>query len=79
MTGPPPWNPIKASDAARKADAGPCEAAGSGALGHDAGPELHLRPPDRVIKKHDLDMFYIAGPGHGGPALVANTYLVLQP
>ncbi|MEO9222786.1 MAG: phosphoketolase family protein, partial [Mycobacteriaceae bacterium] len=29
----------------------------------------------RVIKKHDLDMFYIAGPGHGGPALVANTYL----
>ena len=30
---------------------------------------------NRVIKKHDLDMFYIAGPGHGGPALVANTYL----
>jgi xylulose-5-phosphate/fructose-6-phosphate phosphoketolase len=24
---------------------------------------------------HDLDMIYIAGPGHGGPALVANTYL----
>src|SRR5476651_1343525 len=33
---------------------------------------LHL---NRVIKKYDLDMFYIAGPGHGGPALVANTYL----
>ena len=30
---------------------------------------------NRVIRKHDLDMFYIAGPGHGGPALVANTYL----
>lgn len=30
---------------------------------------------NRVIKKYDLDMFYIAGPGHGGPALVANTYL----
>ena len=30
---------------------------------------------NRVIKKCDLDMFYIAGPGHGGPALVANTYL----
>ena len=30
---------------------------------------------NRVIKKSDLDMFYIAGPGHGGPALVANTYL----
>ena len=33
---------------------------------------VHL---NRVIKAFDLDMFYIAGPGHGGPALVANTYL----
>jgi xylulose-5-phosphate/fructose-6-phosphate phosphoketolase len=33
---------------------------------------VHL---NRIIKKHDLDMIYIAGPGHGGPALVANTYL----
>ena len=30
---------------------------------------------NRVIKKYDLDMIYITGPGHGGPALVANTYL----
>jgi xylulose-5-phosphate/fructose-6-phosphate phosphoketolase len=30
---------------------------------------------NRVIKKYDLDMIYIAGPGHGGPALVANAYL----
>ena len=30
---------------------------------------------NRVINKHDLDMIYVAGPGHGGPALVANTYL----
>ena len=30
---------------------------------------------NRVIKTHDLDMIYIAGPGHGGPAVVANTYL----
>jgi xylulose-5-phosphate/fructose-6-phosphate phosphoketolase len=30
---------------------------------------------NRVITKCDLDMIYIAGPGHGGPALVANTYL----
>jgi xylulose-5-phosphate/fructose-6-phosphate phosphoketolase len=30
---------------------------------------------NRVIKAHDLDMIYITGPGHGGPALVANTYL----
>ena len=33
---------------------------------------VHL---NRIIKKYDLDMFYIAGPGHGGPALVSNTYL----
>ena len=33
---------------------------------------VHL---NRAIKRHDLDMFYVAGPGHGGPALVANTYL----
>jgi len=33
---------------------------------------VHL---NRVIKKCDLNMIYITGPGHGGPALVANTYL----
>ena len=33
---------------------------------------VHL---NRVIKKYDLNMFYIAGPGHGGAALVGNTYL----
>ena len=30
---------------------------------------------NRVIKAYDLDMLYVAGPGHGGPGLVANTYL----
>jgi len=30
---------------------------------------------NRAIKKHDLNMIFIAGPGHGGPAVVANTYL----
>lgn len=30
---------------------------------------------NRVIKERDLDMIYVSGPGHGGPALVANTYL----
>jgi len=30
---------------------------------------------NRVIKRYDLEMIYIAGPGHGGPALVANAYL----
>jgi xylulose-5-phosphate/fructose-6-phosphate phosphoketolase len=30
---------------------------------------------NHLIKEHDLNMIYIAGPGHGGPGLVANTYL----
>ena len=30
---------------------------------------------NRVITKYDLDMIYVSGPGHGGPAVVANTYL----
>jgi xylulose-5-phosphate/fructose-6-phosphate phosphoketolase len=33
---------------------------------------VHL---NRLIKLHDLNVIYIAGPGHGGPGLVANTYL----
>src|SRR5436190_648750 len=33
---------------------------------------VHL---NRLIKKHDLNMLYITGPGHGGPGLVANAYL----
>ena len=33
---------------------------------------VHL---NRAIKAYDLDMIYICGPGHGGPAMVANTYL----
>jgi xylulose-5-phosphate/fructose-6-phosphate phosphoketolase len=33
---------------------------------------VHL---NRLIKKDKLNVIYIAGPGHGGPALVANTYL----
>jgi len=33
---------------------------------------VHL---NRVIVAHDLDMLYVTGPGHGGPALVANVYL----
>jgi xylulose-5-phosphate/fructose-6-phosphate phosphoketolase len=30
---------------------------------------------NRVIRKYDLDMIYVSGPGHGGPAVVGNTYL----
>ena len=33
---------------------------------------VHL---NRLIKNYDLNTIYIAGPGHGGPGLVANTYL----
>ena len=33
---------------------------------------VHL---NRMIKEYDLNMIYISGPGHGGPALVGNTYL----
>ncbi|MBC7598581.1 MAG: phosphoketolase family protein [Polaromonas sp.] len=30
---------------------------------------------NRVIKSYDLDVIYVSGPGHGGPAVVGNTYL----
>jgi xylulose-5-phosphate/fructose-6-phosphate phosphoketolase len=30
---------------------------------------------NRLIRKYDLNVIYVTGPGHGGPALVANTYL----
>ena len=30
---------------------------------------------NRVIKKYDLNMIYVSGPGHGGQAMVSNTYL----
>ena len=33
---------------------------------------VHL---NRIIRQYDLNMIYVSGPGHGGPALVANTYL----
>src|SRR5450631_1453463 len=33
---------------------------------------VHL---NRLIKEKDVDMIYLAGPGHGGPAIIANVYL----
>ncbi|HSN08266.1 MAG TPA: hypothetical protein VLS85_04465, partial [Hanamia sp.] len=33
---------------------------------------VHL---NRLIKQHQLNMIYIAGPGHGAPAIVGNVYL----
>src|SRR5262245_1098984 len=47
-------------------------------LGHwgtTPGLNLIYAHCNRLIVKHDLDMIYIAGPGHGGPGVVANTWL----
>lgn len=47
-------------------------------LGHwgtTPGLNLIYAHLNRIIKEYDLNMIYIAGPGHGGPAMVANTYL----
>ncbi|HCU91322.1 MAG TPA: phosphoketolase, partial [Actinobacteria bacterium] len=47
-------------------------------LGHwgtTPGLNLIYAHLNRVIRNWDLDMIYIAGPGHGGPGLVANAYL----
>ena len=47
-------------------------------LGHwgtTPGLNLLYAHLNRVIRNWDLDVIYIAGPGHGGPGLVANTYL----
>src|SRR6202165_1002945 len=47
-------------------------------LGHwgtTPGLNLIYAHVNRVIKKRDLDAIYIMGPGHGGPAAVANAYL----
>ena len=47
-------------------------------LGHwgtTPGLNLIYAHLNRVIRNWDLDMIYVAGPGHGGPGLVANAYL----
>ena len=47
-------------------------------LGHwGTAPGLNLIyvHMNRLIKKYDLDAIYMAGPGHGGPALIANVWL----
>ncbi len=47
-------------------------------LGHwgtTPGLNLMYAHLNRVIKARDLDMIFVCGPGHGGPAMVANTYL----
>src|SRR5687768_5992297 len=47
-------------------------------LGHwgtTPGLNLLYAHLNRVVKRDDLSVIFVAGPGHGGPALVANTYL----
>jgi xylulose-5-phosphate/fructose-6-phosphate phosphoketolase len=47
-------------------------------LGHwgtTPGLNLLYAHANQVIRRHDLDMLFVAGPGHGGPAVVANAYL----
>ena len=47
-------------------------------LGHwgtTAGLNFIYTHLNRLIRKHDLNMMYVIGPGHGGPGLVAHTYL----
>jgi xylulose-5-phosphate/fructose-6-phosphate phosphoketolase len=47
-------------------------------LGHwgtTAGLNFIYTHLNRIIKKYDLNMMYIIGPGHGGPGLIAHTYL----
>ena len=46
-----------------------------GHWGSDPGQSFTWVHLNRVIRKYDLDMMYIAGPGHGAPATLANGYL----
>jgi xylulose-5-phosphate/fructose-6-phosphate phosphoketolase len=46
-----------------------------GHWGSDPGQTFTWIHLNRVIKKYDLDMIYICGPGHGAPAMISNCYL----
>src|SRR4051812_6946237 len=46
-----------------------------GHWGSDPGMSLTYIHLNRLIRKYDLDAIFIAGPGHGAPALISNTYL----
>jgi len=46
-----------------------------GHWGSDPGQTFFWVHLNRVIRKYDLNMFYIAGPGHGAPAVLSNCYL----
>src|ERR1700677_3700526 len=47
-------------------------------LGHwgtSPGQSLVYAHLNRIIRQRDLNLIYLAGPGHGGPAILANVYL----
>ncbi|KAF9696554.1 hypothetical protein EKO04_005494 [Ascochyta lentis] len=46
-----------------------------GHWGSDAGQSFTYIHMNRLIKKYDLDAFFISGPGHGAPAVLSNSYL----
>src|SRR6201985_1166677 len=46
-----------------------------GHWGSDSGMSLVYVHLNRLIKKFDLDVIFLAGPGHGAPALISNVYL----
>jgi xylulose-5-phosphate/fructose-6-phosphate phosphoketolase len=46
-----------------------------GHWGSDPGQTFVWVHLNRLIKKYDLDMIYISGPGHGAPATLSNSYL----
>jgi xylulose-5-phosphate/fructose-6-phosphate phosphoketolase len=46
-----------------------------GHWGSDPGQTFTWVHLNRLIKKYDLDMIYVAGPGHGAPATLSNSYL----
>ena len=46
-----------------------------GHWGSDPGQTFTWVHLNRLIKKYDLDLIYISGPGHGAPATLSNSYL----
>lgn len=46
-----------------------------GHWGSDSGQSFTYIHFNRLIKKYDLDAFFVAGPGHGAPGLISNSYL----
>jgi xylulose-5-phosphate/fructose-6-phosphate phosphoketolase len=46
-----------------------------GHWGSDPGQSFTYIHMNRLIKKYDLDAFFVSGPGHGAPAVISNSFL----